>query len=119
MASYRICRHCAEEFDTTDPQLAKLRGYIDECGDCLRVRGPSGPPKYLGVAAGNGKMADITILKFDSEESRSAYHDMWQANTGYFKGKSCQLGRGLVSTTGYNFDVVGEFRGNDNHKGKA
>jgi hypothetical protein len=115
----KVCRHCKVEFDSDDPRKKKMRAYIDECIDCVEERGPSGPPKYLAVAAGNGKMSDITILKFEDDSSREAYHEMWQTNTGYYKGKSCQLGRGLVSTSGFNFDVVGEFRGNENHKGKA
>jgi len=120
MSRERICRHCGYLFDIDDPKKMKAGGYIDECVDCLDERGgDTSPPKYLGVAAGNGKMSDVTILEFDSEASRSAYHQMWQQNTGFFKGKSCQLGRGLTSTSGYSFKQKGEFRGNDNHKGKA
>ena len=119
---YRVkdCRHCGITFDLDDPQKLKAGGYIDECVDCLEARGgDSSTPKYLGVAAGNGKMSDITILEFDSDAARSAYHQMWQANTGYFKGKSCQLGSHLTPMTGMKFKQVAENRGNDNHKGKG
>ncbi len=115
----KICRHCESLFDTEDPAKVRAGGYIDECVDCLAERGGDKTPSYLGVAAGNGKMSDITILEFDSKEARDSYHKMWQTNTGYHKGKSCQIGRGLVSTSGYSFKQKAEFRGNDNHKGRS
>jgi hypothetical protein len=117
--SEQVCRHCGDYFDSSDPEKQAVGGYINECVDCIRKNGGSGPPRYLAVAAGNGKMSDITILEFADDAAREGYHGMWQANTGYFKGKSCQLGRGLTSTSGYSFNVKGEFRGNDNHKGRA
>lgn len=119
MTREKICRHCSDPFDLDDPKKVKLGGYIDECPSCLEESGDRSPPKYLGVSAGNGKMSDLTILSFKDDNSRESYRNMWQTNTGLFKGKSCQLGRGLTSTSGYKFNVVGEFRGNDNHKGKS
>lgn len=113
------CRYCGISFDPYSPEKNRVGGYVNECPGCVVSLGIKDVPSYLGVKAGDGKMSDLTLLKFQSDEERSSYHRMWQANTGYHKGKSCQLGRGLVPTAGYSFEVVAEFRGNTNHKGKA
>jgi hypothetical protein len=113
------CRHCGLEFETDCPEKRKVGGYINECVDCVIEGGGDKAPRYLAVAAGNGKMSDITILEFDNDKDKDAYQKMWKTNTGFYKGKSCQIGRGLTSTSGYKFRQKAEFRGNDNHKGRA
>lgn len=119
MARMKVCRHCEEGFDLDSRAKKMAGGYIDECPWCIEeMGGDQSPPKYLGVQAGNGKMADITILQFDDEKSREAYRRAHQNNSGFNKGKSCQLGRHLTSMSGMKFKKVAENRGNDNHKGK-
>jgi hypothetical protein len=116
----RKCRHCQDDFNPNSPEKKLIGGYIDECPDCVEeMGGDKSPPKYLGVAAGNGKMSDISILSFQSEGDREAYSKMWRNNSGQNKGKSCQLGRHLSATSGYKFQLVAENKANDNHKGKT
>lgn len=114
----KICIHCESEFDLHDKRKIKAGGKINECADCIEeLGGDISPPRYLGVAAGNGKMSDVTVLKFKDEKSREIYAKSWKNNSGQNKGKSCQLGRHLTSMTGMKFEIVAENRGNDNHKG--
>ena len=81
--------------------------------------GDQSEPRYLGVTAGNGKMSDITILQFESEEQREAYQKAHRNNSGYNKGKSCQLGGHLTPMSGMKFKQVAENIANGNHKGKS
>lgn len=116
----KICKHCDEEFDLDSPEKIRAGGYINECPWCIEENGgDQSPPKYLGVQAGNGKMADITILSFEDEASRKAYSAAWKNNSGYNKGKSCQLGTHLTAMDGMKFKKVAENRANANHNGKA
>lgn len=113
------CRYCGINFNPDSAEKQRVGGYINECPGCMVSLGRKDVPVYLAVHAGDGKMSDLTLLKFESDEERDSYHKMWKTNTGFYKGKSCQLGRGLTSSSGYNFEIVAEFRGNTNHKGKA
>lgn len=114
------CKHCGDKFDLHSPEKRRAEGYINECPDCVEERGgDDSAPRYLGVTAGNGKMSDITVLKFDNEQQREAYSKAWKNNSGYNKGKSCQLGTHLTAMSGMEFKVVSENRANDNHKGKS
>jgi len=106
------------DFDLHSPEKKRIGGRINECPDCVESFGEVDIPKYLGVAAGNGKMSDITILKFSCEKDREAYSKAWKNNSGYNKGKSCQLGNHLTAMSGMKFDVVAQNIANDNHKGK-
>ena len=116
----RECKWCEIQFNTNSPQKIAAGGYINECPDCVEERGgDASPPKYLGVAAGNGKMSDITILAFGDDKSREMYSKAWLNNSGYNKGKSCQLGRHLTNMDGMKFRQVAENMANANHKGKA
>jgi hypothetical protein len=75
--------------------------------------------KYAGVAAGEGKMSAVQVLRFQSEGDRERYLEYWQNNSGLYKGKSCQIGRGLKSTPNVSFETVTTNNPNANHKGKA
>lgn len=112
------CKHCELEFNPHSKEKKEVGGFINECPDCVEELGGDRTPKYLGVAAGNGKMSDVTILKFDNYEDRKAYSNAWKNNSGLNKGKSCQLGKHLTSMSGMSFKIVSENRANDNHKGK-
>lgn len=120
MARYKVCRHCQEEFNLDSKEKQRAGGYINECPWCVEeMGGDKSPPKYLGVQAGNGKMADVTILKFSDQKSRESFSKAWKNNSGYNKGKSCQLGKHLTSMSGMEFQVIAENIANDNHKGKS
>ena len=113
------CKWCNESFDLHSKEKRAVEGYANECPDCVEENGgDQSPPKYLGVAAGNGKMSDITILQFESKAQREAYAKAHRNNSGYNKGKSCQLGTHLTSMSGMKFKKVAENFANDNHKGK-
>jgi len=114
----RICIHCDDVFDTLSPAKKKIGGRINECPDCIIYLGTQdATTKYLGVSAGDGKMSGLTILKFESNEDRDAYSKMWRNNSGQNKGKACQLGRHLSSTSGLKFKTVQKTE-SVNHKGK-
>lgn len=115
----KTCKHCEIEFNVNSRQKRLVGGYINECADCVEERGgDQSPPRYLGVTSGNGKMCDVTILKFDDHKSRAAFKKAWRNNSGQNLGKECQLGEHISSTAGLKFGIVSENRGNDNHKGK-
>jgi hypothetical protein len=113
-----VCKHCESTFDVDSPLKRRVGGYINECPDCVEERGgDQSPPKYLGVAAGDGKISGVTILKFKSERDRKAYQKMWSNNSGQNKGRSCQLGTHLSTTGGLRFETVQHTEA-VNHKGK-
>lgn len=114
----RICIYCEDEFNVNTARKIKVGGKINECPDCIEERGgDNSPPRYLGVAAGDGKMSGLTILKFKSNGDREAYSKMWRNNSGQNKGKSCQLGKHLSSTEGISFEIVQKAEAT-NHKGR-
>ena len=74
---------------------------------------------YLAVKSANGKMSDLTILAFDSQQDRDRYQRAWKSNTGHHKGKSCHLSGSNTVMSGLKFRKVCENRANANHKGKS
>ena len=109
----RDCVTCGGTFDTHSPAKLRAGGRINTCPDC------SDEPavKYLGLSAGDGKQAGVTILKFDSKEDREEYRQMWWVNSGMMVGKSCQLGY-QKRTPNIRFRTVTQATAT-NHKGKA
>jgi hypothetical protein len=115
----KTCKWCGDSFNHKSAAKVSVGGLINECPDCvLDNGGDNSPPMYVGVAAGNGKMSDLTILSFNNEEAKEAYTRAWRNNAGFNKGKSCQLGRHLTSMHGMSFNLVAANFANDNHKGK-
>lgn len=108
------CIHCLEEFDCLSPAKKAVGGKINECVEC------SSEPtiKYAGVQAADGKQAQATILKFSSESDKKNYIRFWKNNSGFNKGKSCQLGNHLSTDPGIKFLTVVDFTPT-NHKGKS
>ncbi len=109
----KVCIHCECEFDIHSPAKRKVGGRINECADCSEEN----VIKYAGVQAADGKQAQATILKFDSEGDRKNYLSFWQNNSGLHKGKSCQLGNHLSTTPNIKFQTISDFTPT-NHKGK-
>lgn len=110
----RDCVSCGATFDTSSPEKAAAGGLITTCPDC------SDEPtvKYLGLGAGDGKQASITVLSFSSQGDRERYAQFWRNNSGIHKGKSCQLGRHLSTDPGVAFKTVTQSTAT-NHKGRA
>lgn len=117
--NYKVCILCEEEFDLNSRRKRLAGGKINECPDCIEERGgDNSPPRYLGVSAGDGKMSGLTILSFKRQEDREAYSKMWRNNSGQNKGKSCQLGKHLSSTSGIKFEIIQKTEA-VNHKGRS
>jgi hypothetical protein len=100
-------------FDPRSPAKMRAGGHIGTCPDCSQ----ESTVKYLGLSAGDGKQAGVTVLSFKSAEDRSRYADFWRNNTGIHKGKSCQLGSHLSTSPGISFKTVTQ-SGATNHKGR-
>ena len=108
----RECVNCGINFDPNSPAKRRAGGKINTCAEC------SDEPavKYLGLSAGDGKQAGVTILKFDSQDDREAYREMWWVNSGMMVGKSCQLGF-QKRTPNVKFRTVAQSTAT-NHKGR-
>lgn len=109
-----ICVECGDEFNPLSPQKIKKGGLYNLCCDCAEET----TTKYAGVQAADGKQSQATILKFNSEEDKKKYIAFWQNNSGFFKGKSCQIGSHLTTDPGIKFETRVGFTPT-NHKGKA
>lgn len=109
----QVCIHCEDEFDLHSPAKRQAGGRINECPSCSQEN----VIKYAGVQAADGKQAQATILKFDSEKDKAQYLSFWQNNSGLHKGKSCQLGNHLSTTPNIKFSTITAFAPT-NHKGK-
>lgn len=110
----RICVDCEEEFDLNSHAKVKAGGKSNQCPDCSVETSV----RYAGVQAADGKQSQATILKFTSEKDKDSYLSFWKNNSGYNKGKSCQLGSHLSTTPNIKFETITAFNPT-NHKGKA
>jgi DNA-directed RNA polymerase subunit RPC12/RpoP len=110
----KTCISCGEEFNLNSPEKKRAGGLATTCPDCSEET----VVKYAGVQSADGKQAQATILKFESEQDKSRYIAFWRNNTGFNKGKSCQLGTHLSTTPGIMFTSVATFSPT-NHKGKS
>ena len=111
----KTCVSCGDEFDPRSPEKRRAGGLSTHCPDCSEETSV----RYAGVTNGEGKMASVQLLKFNSVEDRESYLDFWKVNSGLYKGKSCQIGHGLKSTPAVGFKVIAENNPNKNAKGKA
>lgn len=108
------CLTCEENFDLDSPEKKLAGGLINQCPDCAEEL----TVKYAGVQAADGKQAQATILKFNSEQDKKNYIRFWKNNSGFNKGKSCQLGNHLSTTPAIKFETV-VAHNPTNHKGRA
>ena len=109
-----ICKECGDDF-VWDAARARVGGKRIHCLDCSEETAV----KYVGVSAGEGKMSAVQVLKFESNADREQYVEAWKVNSGLYKGKSCQIGRGLTGVPNVKFQTVTTNNPNANHKGKA
>ncbi len=110
----KTCIECEMDFDLHSPAKVKAGGKINFCPDCSE----ESAVKYLGLQSADGKQAQATILKFKTEADKNRYSSFWKNNSGFNKGKSCQLGNHLSTTPGISFQIVQGFSPT-NHKGKS
>ena len=108
------CSECGFDFDLFSVEKRKVGGKSIHCPDCSEEH----TVKYAGVQSADGKSAQATILKFNSEEDKKSYIAFWQNNSGLYKSKSCQLGSHLSTTPKVQFETITAFNPS-NHKGKA
>lgn len=108
------CVECGDNYEWT-PSRARAGGLRTHCLDCADETAV----RYVGVTAGEGKMSAVQVLKFQSTSDREAYVEAWKVNSGLYKGKSCQIGRGVTSIPAVKFQTVTTNNPNANHKGKA
>lgn len=108
------CAVCGFDFDPKSRAKQAAGGRINECPDCSVETAV----RYVGLANGDGKQASIDILAFESVEDADEFTEAWKQNTGFYRGKSCQMGaRTPISQR--KFKQVARTEGNSNHKGRA
>lgn len=106
------CVECEGLFDPRSPAKQRAGGRVNTCPDCSS----ESTVRYLGLSAGDGKQAGITVLKFETAREREEYRQMWWVNSGMMVGKSCQLGF-QKRTPNVRFTTVTQSTAT-NHKGK-
>ena len=109
------CVICDDMFDPRSRAKREAGGLRNHCPDCSE----ESVIRYAGIAAGEGKQNSVQVLKFNNAGDRAAYLEYWKVNSGLYKGKSCQIGRGLKNTPNVQFVTRATFEGNTNHKGKG
>lgn len=109
----RVCVNCEEEFDLHSEAKRQVGGLAVHCPDCSEETAV----RYAGVQAADGKQAQATILKFESNNDRNRYIRFWQNNSGFHKAKSCQIGAHLSTDPGIKFETI-VAHNPTNHKGK-
>ncbi len=107
----KICKHCECSFNPSSQRKKSVGGYANECADCVEELGTETAVCYRGFVTGDGKMAAMQILKFESKDDAEAYGRAWNNNSGWNNRRSGGL-------NDVNFQKVGENIGNSNHKGK-
>ncbi len=106
------CKHCGIEFNANSYAKKRAGGYINECPDCVEELGTETAVRYRGVISGDGKMAALSIVKFESEADADAYVRSFNS-CGSFGGRKTN------NCNSIKHEHVGSNMGNSNHKGKA
>ena len=107
----KICKHCGDDFNCKSARKRTVGGYINECPDCVEELGTETAVRYRGVVSGDGKMAAISIVKFQSQEDADMYVRSFNSSSGWNARKTNRCNE-------INFEHVGVNIGNTNHKGK-
>lgn len=113
----RTCRHCEQDFDLNSRAKREVGGKIDECPMCVEELGTETATSVVGVVSGDGKSAMVTVMRFSDEETGARFLHMWRRSTGYYRGKSCQMGSTVMLDMDGMGKKIGEHGGNANHKG--
>jgi hypothetical protein len=107
----KTCKHCEVTFNVRSQRKRRVGGYINECPDCVEELQTEKTVRYRGVVAGDGKMAAISIIKFESESDADAYVKSFNASSGSNARKTNNCNQ-------IKFEHMGVNIGNTNHKGK-
>jgi len=111
------CKHCGSEFDTVSRAKRLAGGLINECPDCVEELQTDRGDTLVGVTSGDGKTALITVMRFENNQDGKQFLHNWRLSTGFYRGKSCQMGGTRTLDMDGKGRKVGEFGGNPNHKG--
>ena len=110
----KVCVECDALFDPHSREKRRAGGLAMHCPDCSI----DDTVRYLGISAGEGKMAAVQVLKFDSQGDREQYKRYWAASSGLNTGKNCSM-HFRAAEPAISFETKATFHGNCNHKGKA
>ena len=108
----RECRYCGDEFNQNE-KIRLRGGYANVCIDCHDERPDpdANTPVYRGVVSGSGKMAAISIVRFQNNEDADDYVRSFNASSGWGSRKTNRC-------NSIPFEHVGVNIGNGNHKGR-
>lgn len=108
----RICKYCQDEFNSKE-KIRTRGGYVNVCISCHddRPDPDENTPVLRGVIAGSGKMAAISIVKFQNERDADDYVRSFNASSAFG-------GRKTNRCNSIPFEHVGANIGNGNHKGR-
>ncbi|NIN67216.1 MAG: hypothetical protein GTO63_21455 [Anaerolineae bacterium] len=110
----RECSECGADFDPRAPAKRRAGGLITHCADCSEETAV----RVVGLTAGDGKQAAISIVALDTEQDRRAFLSYWQRASGLHRGKSCQMHQPGMTAPAVRFRTVATDSAR-NHKGKA
>jgi hypothetical protein len=109
----KTCVECDGLFDPQSREKRKIGGYANTCADCSY----DDTVRYLGISAGEGKMANVQVLKFSNNNDREQYKKYWAASSGLNTGKQCSM-HFRAKEPNVSFETRATFVSNPNHKGK-
>jgi NAD-dependent SIR2 family protein deacetylase len=108
------CIICEEEFNPNSKEKKRAGGKINNCPSCSEET----TAKALGFASGDGKMASISILKFNSTRDAEIYKEYWARASGLRQGKVCSMHKPGLTAPSVEFRTVHQST-LTNHKGKS
>jgi hypothetical protein len=111
------CKHCGSEFVVESRAKRLAGGLINECPDCVEELQTDKGDTLVGVMSGDGKAAMVTVMRFESNQDGKQFLHNWRLSTGFYRGKSCQMGGTRTLDMDGKGRKVSEFGGNPNHKG--
>lgn len=107
------CIDCGDSFESNSQQKRRAGGRVNQCPDCSI----ESSPKVLGFASGDGKMASLSILKFETQKDAEIYKEYFAKASGLRNGKSCQMHKPSLTAPKISFRTVAQTEA-ANHKGK-
>jgi len=108
----RECKYCEEEFNSKE-KIRLRGGYANVCIDCHDERPDpdANTPVYRGVIAGSGKMAAISIVRFQNDADADDYVKSFNSSSAFGNKKTNRC-------NSIPFEHVAVNIGSSNHKGK-
>ncbi len=118
MQQLKECVHCNYECDLYSTAKRSAGGKINECPDCVEELGTETAVKYLGLTSGDGKMASLSIVAFNSVEDREAYGKAWQSATDPYQASPRSMSEVSGSLGSVKIRHIAHQAANPNHKGR-